>query len=427
MTIVGIDDTDSQTEGMCTTYIGHRIAETLRCKHNTTAETYLIRLNPAAKHKTRGNAAVAIHTTAAKQTAFNIAKRLVEKYSHPEDKETNPGVVCIDADPNATTPLTTELGAFTERALTEFIDISTAERIITEHDLTAFALGNGRGRIGSLAAIGAHTTFTDWTFEAITYRTESNWGETRTVDWTAIETTHNNLYPRIWDNYDPVTGHGVCVPNTPCPVLFGIRGDDTHAVETAAAHIANSADTERTTGTETFKSNQGTDVQFSETCISNVTEDTSVILTGRVAEPPETIEGGHVFTAITCQSRECDCNTDIDVVAFEPTKRFRGVVRRLREGDEVTVYGEVTDGTVKLEKLVVAELETTTKTNPYCDACEKSMSSMGADQGYRCSSCRATTPKKTDTPLHRDLVTGKAYEVPPSSRRHLTQPLVRNP
>lgn len=425
MTIIGIDDTDSQTKGMCTTYIGHLIGETLRNTHDATTETYLIRLNPAAKHKTRGNAAVAIHTTAPQSTAFNVATTLVEKHSHPEDDQTNPGVVCVDTEPNATTELTTQLGEFTQRALTEFIDISTAEDIIETHDLTAFTLGNGRGQIGSLAAIGAHTTFTDWTFEIITYRNTSNWGETRVVDWDAIETSHNQFYPRIWDNFDPVTGHGVCVPNTPCPVLFGIRGDDEHAVETTAAHIGDSADTELTTGSETFKSNQGTDVQFSHACISEVSEDKSYVINGVISQTPQTVEGGHVFTAITCASTDCDCTNEIDIVAFEPTKRFRDIVRRLREGDEITVYGEVTEDTLKLEKLTVTELQTTTKTNPYCDDCGKSMSSMGSDQGYRCSSCGDTVPEKVDAPLHRELVPGKSYEVPPTARRHLTKPLVR--
>jgi tRNA(Ile2)-agmatinylcytidine synthase len=410
---------------MCTTYIGHKIAETLRNTHNEDADTYLIRLNPAAKHKTRGNAAVAIHTTAPQNTAFNTAKQLVEKHSHPEDTQTNPGIVCTDTEPNTTTPALNTLGEFTERALTEFIDISEAVDLIEQYNLTSHKIGNGRGRIGALAAIAAHTTFTDWTFETITYRAKPNWGEKRVVDWDAIATAHDELYPRIWDNYDPVTGQGVCVPHTPCPVLLGVRGDDERAVKTAASKITDTGNTERATGQETFKSNQGTDVQFIDACVSDTTANKSYTLTGTVATSPETIEGGHVFTTLTCDSPDCTCDENIEIVAFEPTKRFRDIIRRLQKGDTVTVYGEITDGTLKLEKLRVTELKTTTKTNPYCDDCDKSMSSMGANQGYRCSSCRNTQPEKVTVPLHRELVSGRMYEVPPTARRHLTKPLIR--
>lgn len=425
MTIIGIDDTDSQTEGMCTTYIGHKIAESLRNTHNEDADTYLIRLNPAAKHKTRGNAAVAIHTTAPQNTAFNTAKQLVEKHSHPEDTQTNPGIVCTDTEPNTTTPTLNTLGEFTERALTEFIDISEAVDLIEQYNLTSHKIGNGRGRIGALAAIAAHTTFTDWTFETITYRAKPNWGEKRMVDWDAIATAHDELYPRIWDNYDNVTGQGVCVPHTPCPVLLGVRGDDETAVKSAATRVSDSANTEQVIGEETFKSNQGTDVQFIDSCVSDVTPNKSYTLTGTITEAPKTVEGGHVVTTLECESTECTCDGSIDIIAFEPTKRFRDVVRRFRPGDVVTVYGEVTDNTLKLEKTSVVELKLTTSRNPYCEDCNKSMSSMGAGQGYRCSSCKTTEPNQVDVSLHRDLVTGYSYEVPPTARRHLTKPLIR--
>lgn len=424
MTIIGIDDTDSAEKGMCTTFIGHRISSVLQEKHGADTETYLIRLNPAAKHKTRGNAAVGIHTTASQETAFNTAKSLVKKHSYPDDEETNPGVVCIDAAPNASTSVTRELGAFTERALNEFIDISTAEQIIEAHDLLSYKLGNGRGRIGSLAAIGAHTAFTDWTFEGISYRTQRNWGEKRHVAWDSVEHAHQAFYPRIWDNYDVVTGEVVCVPHTPCPVLLGVRGDEKRAVENASTMIATAEKTEEVIGREVFKSNQGTDVQFSQACIDDVNEYESYKIGGVVTEPPKTVEGGHVFTEITCNCSD-ECGSVIDVVAFEPTKRFRDSVRRLRSNDEITVFGEVSNETLKLEKFCVNSVKETVKENPYCESCEKSMNSMGADQGYRCDSCRKTTPEKVDVPIHRDLVVGKSYEVPPSARRHLTAPHVR--
>jgi tRNA(Ile2)-agmatinylcytidine synthase len=55
---IGIDDTDSN-EGMCTTYLTHIIIKELK-SHNIYPEDLprLIRLNPFARYKTRGNGAL---------------------------------------------------------------------------------------------------------------------------------------------------------------------------------------------------------------------------------------------------------------------------------------------------------------------------------------------------------------------------------
>ena len=55
---VGLDDTDS-TEGLCTTYLTHIILEKLE-QMGIKALDYprLIRLNPFARYKTRGNGAL---------------------------------------------------------------------------------------------------------------------------------------------------------------------------------------------------------------------------------------------------------------------------------------------------------------------------------------------------------------------------------
>jgi tRNA(Ile2)-agmatinylcytidine synthase len=111
--------------------------------------------------------------------------------------------------------------------------------------------------------------------------------------------------------------------------------------------------------------------------------------------------------------------------AFEPTKRFRDDVRCLRAGDTITVFGEYSDKTLKLEKFSVNELDKTREENPYCSDCEKSMSSMGAEQGYRCSSCKQTKTEKVTVAVSRELSAGEWYEVPPVARRHLAEPIAR--
>ncbi|MFB6217742.1 MAG: tRNA(Ile2) 2-agmatinylcytidine synthetase, partial [Halobacteriaceae archaeon] len=130
---------------------------------------------------------------------------------------------------------------------------------------------------------------------------------------------------------------------------------------------------------------------------------------------PETWRGGHVFVELA-GGPAC--------AAFEPTKRFRDVVRALRPGDRVTACGELADGTLKLEKLAVRELVRTELVTPECPDCGRRMESAGADQGYRCRDCSTAAPGKAERDIERDLDVGW-YEVPPTARRHIAKPLVR--
>jgi tRNA(Ile2)-agmatinylcytidine synthase len=111
-------------------------------------------------------------------------------------------------------------------------------------------------------------------------------------------------------------------------------------------------------------------------------------------------------------------------VAFEPTKRFRDHVRRLRPGDRITACGELADGTLKLEKFAVRSLVGVERATPRCPGCERTMESAGAGQGYRCRDCGTSARGRVERPVDRGLERGW-YEVPPSARRHVAKPLVR--
>jgi tRNA(Ile2)-agmatinylcytidine synthase len=101
-------------------------------------------------------------------------------------------------------------------------------------------------------------------------------------------------------------------------------------------------------------------------------------------------------------------------------------VRDLKKGDIIKAFGEVSSETLKLEKFQVKSLNKTTLENPYCDDCDRSMPSMGADQGYRCPNCKTTKDTKVETTIQRTLSENAWYEVPPTARRHLAKPVVRN-
>ena len=77
VTVIGIDDTDSRERGMCTTYVADTVARRLEAAGCDVERTLLLRCNPAVEHKTRGNAALAVHTDADAETAVGIATNIV--------------------------------------------------------------------------------------------------------------------------------------------------------------------------------------------------------------------------------------------------------------------------------------------------------------------------------------------------------------
>ena len=102
---VGMDDTDSAS-GMCTTYICSVIMDRLKaCGFRVDGPPRLIRLNPFAPHKTRGNGAVSFKLVLKSkkdvETAKNLILKMVEELAVMEDPKTNPGVVFYDGEDNS--------------------------------------------------------------------------------------------------------------------------------------------------------------------------------------------------------------------------------------------------------------------------------------------------------------------------------------
>ncbi len=410
MTVVGFDDTDSRTGGMCTTYLGALLADSLRAAGATVERLLLLRCNPAVPHKTRGNAAVALHTDCEPESAFSLAEALIEEFAIVDDPNTNPGLVVA---PHDSGEVPEPVSGFAGRAVTAHLDRDDARALCSEHGYRYEGWDNGRGLIGALAAVGSWP-LPDQTYERIAYRERERWGTDRDVDPESVFAAADAFYPRVWDTVDRGTGELVCVPNTPCPVLFGIRGDDPDSVRVVAERIEG----EPRDRAETFVTNQGTDAHLRDAPLSGLRGGYCYRSDGRVASEPETLEGGHVFFRLEDGDAELRC------AAFEPTKRFRDRVRSLRPGDRLTVCGEVSGGTLKLEKCAVRELNRIEYRNPVCPDCGRSMESAGRDQGYRCRECRTSAPGKERVEVDRDLEIGW-YEVPPTARRHVAKPLVR--
>ncbi|ARS91120.1 tRNA(Ile)(2)-agmatinylcytidine synthase [Natrarchaeobaculum aegyptiacum] len=429
MTIVGLDDSDSRERGMCTTYVAHTIAERLHRESASATRVdrlLLVRLNPAVEYKTRGNAALAIHVDCDPERAYAVAREALESLSETTDERTNPGLVVADhdADPDA---IPDDVARFAERAVRDHLEIGDAERVCDRQGYRTWHAGNGRGRIGALAAIGAWRALEEWTCEYISYREPDRWGTPREVDHDSIFAAAEWGYPEVWDTVDRGERESVCVPHTPGPILHGIRGDDPGTVRAVADRI----ESEPAHASRLFVTNQGTDVHLQDArdeSLATVRDGQAYRLEGVVASAPETRRGGHVFFSLTDARDRDDAGVGedgrLECAAFEPTKRFRDRVRALRGGDRLTVCGEVARGTLKLEKFAVRDLVTTERVTPTCPDCDRTMKSAGRDQGYRCRDCGTTAPGKETVRLERHLEEGW-YEVPPCARRHVAKPLVR--
>jgi len=419
VTVISIDDTDSREGGMCTTYVATRLAENLSAAGVSVERTLLVRLHPAIEHKTRGNAALAVHCDAGPGTALDHVETVLDLAVTGDDR-TNPGAVVADAAPEVVPDPITD---FARRAVRERCSPAEARRLCEQAEFQRVTRGNGRGVVGALAAAGAWRAFDAWTYECLSYRERERWGTDRRVDRESVFRAADAFYPDVWDTVDRVEEVAVCVPRTPCPVLHGIRGETVEAVRTVADRIEGEPVARR----RVFVTNQGTDAHLRDATLSEVEDGGCYRVDATVVSPPETREGGHVFLTLGDEEGEKNESGEsrrIRAAAFEPTKRFRDRVRALRASDRITACGEVGDGTLKLEKFAVRGLVRTERVTPACPDCGRSMGSAGRNAGYRCRDCKTTEPEKVERSIERALERGW-YEVPPCARRHIAKPLVR--
>jgi tRNA(Ile2)-agmatinylcytidine synthase len=401
--LIGIDDTDSP-KGMCTTYLGAVLARQLIRGHMQVREARLVRLNPNVTFKTRGNAAVMLDVEGDPDRAFAIACALVEDLADFSCENTNPGVVVVkeQVDP-----------AFYLQAVTDFCEIDDAVALLDATGARYRGWKNRRGLIGATAAVAS--SLPDRTSEILVYREPARFGTPRDVDRTSLFAAETATFPHTWDTVDVANDVVVCVPHTPDPVLFGIRGESPRWVM-AARHMIQS---ERPGIEQIWVTNQGTDAHLIDADISELREGLSYRVPGTVADIPKTGNGGHVSVTIRNSDHTVRC------MAYEPTKNFRQIVRQLVPGDEIIACGSFKKGSINLEKMMIVSLaQDQTIRPPVCTACSKRMTSDGKGKGWKCKKCgaRADAPDVEESP--RMLEPGW-YEVPPTARRHLAKPLCR--
>ncbi len=401
--LIGIDDTDSP-QGMCTTYLGAVLARRLIREHMRMRVARLVRLNPNVTWKTRGNAAIMLDVEGDPGRAFTVACETVEELADFSCENTNPGVVVADARPDP---------AFYRKAVMDFCTTEEAVGILDAAGARYHGWKNRRGLIGATAAIASELV--DRTSEILVYRQPERFGMPREVNRENLFAAEEATFPHTWDTVDMANDVVVCVPHTPDPVLFGIRGESPSWVLMARSMI----ESEPPGISQIWVTNQGTDAHLLAGKIGELREGLSYHVKGTVAGLPVTGTGGHVAFAIRDSEQTVQC------MAYEPTKNFRFIVRELVPGDEVIAVGSYKKGSVNLEKMKVVSLaKPVISRPPMCTACNKRMTSDGKGKGWKCKKCgaRATEPEVLE--ISRTLKTGW-YEVPPTARRHLAKPLCR--
>jgi tRNA(Ile2)-agmatinylcytidine synthase len=410
---IGIDDTDSP-EGMCTTYISSVIIDELKdFGYAIAGYPCLIRLNPFARFKTRGNGAVSfkiiLDSDSQVANVRNIVLNRVKELSQMENENTNPGVIFYHGE------LVPELQSFALKAIRSIITIKEAHVLALKVGAEIHQFKKGRGIIGALAAIGC--PLDDRTYELLAYRIPENYGKDRLIHSDSVVEMDKKTYPQTFDNLDQ--GYMAIEPHTPCPILYGIRGESPEAVLDAHNIVKTMEPIQKYC---IFQTNQHTDMHIQRIDnISQMEQFGCYIVQGKVKDTPRVIEGGHIFFYLEDDSGEVEC------AAYEPTKGFRNVIKKLRPGDEVVLFGGIGNHqTLNIEKIEIKKLEPQyEEKNPLCE-CGKRMKSAGSGKGFKCPKCGAKLRdgSKVLSPVGRDLEPG-FYEVPPSARRHLSKQIVR--
>ncbi|MFH1100915.1 MAG: tRNA(Ile)(2)-agmatinylcytidine synthase [Methanobacteriota archaeon] len=433
---IGVDDTDS-VKGGCTTYVARAlINQVIQNGYDIIGYPRLVRLNPNIPWKTRGNGALAFRIGRGKGKPMNIGEvngldliayrqpknddeqvddsslkklvtKTVQRYAQLDDENTNPGFVLLPEQPDR---------SWYTKTVQEIVRIQDVTAYLNSVGAMYKQYKNGRGIIGATAAI-SWTSTRDRTYELITYRKKARWGTKRRVNDASVKKM-DTICPTTFDNYDYLNRHNRLVPNSPCPILYGIRGENPRDLVSALSLVIS----ESRDGWLLFETNQGSDDHLQKKHISEVHPYHSVIITGSVKTTPRTLVGGHVIFQLR------DSTGVIDCAAYEPTKQFRSIIRGLTVGDCISVYGGIRKKplTINIEKIKVHRLAPLLKKveNPVCPVCGKHMKSRGTCQGYKCRRC-GTFSEKPRSILQPRLVMKGFYEVPVCARRHLSKPLKR--
>jgi tRNA(Ile2)-agmatinylcytidine synthase len=428
-TLLAFDDTDSP-DGMCTTYLATLVIEAL-ADYDLIGLPRLVRLNPNIPWKTRGNAAICLsfgHATGKGKVCGELdgtplkyykrgcpvepediirrASKVVERAARFDCEKTNPGIVASNTRPPQ---------SLYWKTVREVVSLKEVESALKSSGAVLKKYKSGRGVIGASAAMSWRPR--DRTWEVIAYRALAKIGTPRRIYPKSVIAMDNSTR-MTFNNYDYENGHIAIAPGSPCPILFGIRGDSAEELLKARPMIKG----ERPDKWLLFLTNQATEDHIVRRRVSNLRPWESARVHVRVVAAPVTIPGGHVIVRVS------DGN-EVDAAFYEPSRGLREVARELIQGDEVVLFGSVRKEprSLNVEKMMVKRLVQDVRKmhNPVCRKCKKSMGSMGSGQGYRCKRCGEKAGESSEFKRFDRKIKKGWFEPPVASRRHLHKPLRR--
>ena len=245
--LLGIDDTDSPS-GMCTTYLGALLAR--RLITNAYARSREARLPPEPERDLQdtGKCSHRLEVDGDTDRVFETACEMVANLPIFHTKTQIPvwwrwriALHRISTGKQCGTSVRSE----------------EAVAVLEAAGARYKGFKNGRGLIGATAAVASDLP--DTTFEYLAYREWRRLGDPESLSTgKAFFEAEASTFPHTWDTVDIENNCVVCVPHTPDPVLFGIRGESPSWVTFARMQVKS----EPTGLEQIFVTNQGTDAHL---------------------------------------------------------------------------------------------------------------------------------------------------------------------
>lgn len=377
--------------GGCTTEVLFHLIQALP-EHIAVGQTRLVRLWPFAQQRTRGNAAVAVELNTEDEQGLLVfledywknsilpLKGFVQTSQHSDRKQfpSDPGMVWFSESVSDS----------------EIYRAGLRKELLLKQLPTPTKSWGGHGRIGATLAVLWPAKKT--TFEAIAWREPSSEGS-RQLDKRAIE--HIDKMEGTFLCRDERLGDSLLAPRGVSPVLFGIRAGTRDVATEALQVLLDAPNTEPVIGSLVFETNQATNDHLDHSIEGSV-------------ERVEVLRGGHTVIHATGQR----------FLAFKESGQIATICQQLRQGDIIECKGMMApDQSIHIEFMKIQHL-VPLKHRPACPTCDKSMSSMGKNQGLRCKKCGYQT-EDCWVERPRLLPVDQWIQPPASARRHLAKPL----
>jgi len=209
-------------------------------------------------------------------------------------------------------------------------------------------------------------------------------------------------------NRDPNSGDSLITPRTPCPVLYGIRGESSGSTLLAHELLQSNTKNEKCDSYQIWRTNQATGDH-----IDRAGE-------GVTITAPDELKGGHASVEV----QQIGDSTDrLRLMAFKQGGAVNDLLRATRPGDRISWLGLASpDGSIHLERIRFVQTRIAGRCRPACK-CGGHLKSAGANQALRCDACRSLNPRLWLN--SRSDCTADWVEPEAKQRRHLALPLAR--